>query len=156
MAKKPRPEHGELLPPTGEQIAESFKQTIARIVEERVTEALAEASGGLLQPFFAPRDVTYAIRAKQTVTEQNKWKYYFEEHGCLCCSQTAVDVSYRACGMCDGCYSRTQARLERILKNHKPPDEPNIGLKDGVRIAQEALLPSLQALAMKKGKQIKF
>jgi hypothetical protein len=191
-----------------------FKRTIARLVEQKVSEAMSSGSDALFQPWFQPREIAYEIKRRQTVTEQHKWIEYFRKYGCIVCSPIArsherpvyVDAekfaelrkqgldlrkiakqlgvgystaqsfskgnegferpkasrpeaseigegpAHRSLGLCTTCYRGIANRLEGILREHAPAhDRIQLNFMDSVRLAQEALAPSLEALSGPRG-----
>ena len=135
----------EVLPPPVEVLPRhdpDLAKLIAQTVEQKIADAFA--SDDLFQPFFQPRAVGYEIKRKQTVPKQNKWTYYFEDYGCLICG---TRKSHRCLGMCERCHERTNARLRRSLARRAPaPDEQDPTFMDTVKLAREALAPSVRAL----------
>ena len=83
MSKAKRPKNrAELLPPAPHAPAD-MTGVIAKMVEQKVAEALANDSTAIFQPFMQSRQVSSEIRMKQTVPELEKWSYYFEECGAV-------------------------------------------------------------------------
>ena len=125
-------------------VSADYKRMIQQIVEERVAEALADSSSAVLQPFFQPREISREIRARQTVQEQNKWSYYWEEFSCLICR--TKEHPYESLGMCRSCHMRTEQRLRRLIADHTPPTEQQQAFTDTVKLARKALAPSIETL----------
>jgi hypothetical protein len=75
----------EIIPTDCGQVARDFKQMIARIVEEKVSQAMSNHGSALLEPWFQSKEIENEIKRRQTVTEQRKWTYYFEDWGCIVC-----------------------------------------------------------------------
>jgi hypothetical protein len=114
-----------------------LKSMIAQMVEEGVREAIS-GKGAELQPFFGSKEVAYEIKRRQTVHEQNKFTYFYEDWGCMICGSRKA--RHYGCGMCNPCYSRVKARLARSLRKHQPPKgsiQPTF--VDTLQLAQEAL-----------------
>lgn len=86
---------------------------LARLVQEKVAEIMAERDAVVMEPFFRSRQIAYELKRLQTVPEQKKWSVYFERYGCLLC-QTKKGM-HVGCGMCQKCYSRTFATLSQII-----------------------------------------
>jgi hypothetical protein len=110
---------------------------LAQMVEETVQQAMS-GKGAELQPFFGSKEVSYEIKRRQTVHEQNKFTYYFEDWGCMICGSRKAP--HRQCGMCGTCYSRIKDRLKLSLRKRQPPKgsiQPTF--MDTMRIAREAL-----------------
>lgn len=117
----------------------NLKLEIARMVDESVREALS-GKGTELQPFFGSKEVAYEIKRRQTVHEQNKFSYFFEDWGCMICGTRKA--RHYGCGMCQPCYLRTKERLKASLRKHQPPkDSIQPTFMDNVRMAREALAP---------------
>jgi hypothetical protein len=136
----------EIVPRDRAQQADDFTRMVEQLVQQKVAEA-TEGRDALLQPWFQNREVTNAIKRHQTVTEQTKWSYYFEDWGCIVCAARRT-VAHCALGMCGACYARTAQRLRATLRNHAPaPDQPQPTFMDTVKMAREALGPSITKLA---------
>src|SRR5579872_617974 len=106
--KKSKPATAEIVPYTPQDQAAELKRMVDRMVEEKLAAA---TTGGdaVFQPFFQPYEISNAISRTQTVTEQQKWTYYFEKWGCLVCQ--CKDNRYGALGMCGPCHMRVASRL---------------------------------------------
>jgi hypothetical protein len=121
---------------------------IAKLVEQKVAEAMATEAGALFEPFMQTQRVFAEFRKHQTVVEQRKWTYYFEEWGCLVCG--GKDLDHFSLGMCRPCFNRTKYRMIATLRraNAERPiqEEP----KDLEALAQQALVPSIEVLAKKR------
>lgn len=127
-----------------ERIAE-FKRMVDQIVDERVAEAMGN-SDAILQPWCQPKLISREIKRRQTVTEQQKFVFYFEEWGCMICG--TKDCRHAANGMCNSCASRIRQRLRTIVLKHAlPPDQIQPSFRDTLAMAREALGPSIAALA---------
>ncbi len=133
----------EVLPPIRALTEADFNRMVAEAVERRVDEVLSRGSDSVFQPFFQAKEISYEIRRRQTVTEQQKWSSYFAKHGCLICGTR--EKGYGGLGMCHVCCSRTRHRLEAILREHAPA-EAQPTFTDTVKLAREALAPSLRIL----------
>lgn len=121
---------------------------IARIVNERIAELLSEAQTSDLQPFFERPEVAEVMRRTQAVIERKKWLWYLEAFGCLICERK--DRPHAGLGMCPSCLGRTRERL-RAVKRERAPDVAKQEFRDSVRLAREAVLPSIENLARKRG-----
>ena len=75
----------EIIPTDRGQVARDFKQMIAQIVEQKVSQAMSNHDSALLEPWFQSKEIENEIKRRQTVTEQRKWTYYFEDWGCIVC-----------------------------------------------------------------------
>ncbi len=119
------------------------RKMIEEIVKQKVAEIMA-APDSLLEPFMQSKKVQIEITKLQDVVQQKKFRFYFEDWGCLICGQK--DAGYKSVGMCSPCFSRVTNRMAVSLRNayaERPVfDKP----KDLVAMAQEALAPSIKAL----------
>lgn len=130
--------------------AAEFKNAITRLVEQKVAEALS-GDGAVFEPWFQQRTVSDEIRNRQTVQERQKWRLYYDEWGCVVCNKRKH--THQSNGMCARCYRKIHERLTRILRRNAPPEtNPDFGFKDTVRLAREALAPSVKALSAKNAK----
>jgi hypothetical protein len=146
MSKKIKAVRPEILRASPDSVAETYKRMIEQVVEERIAELMADKESEEFRPFFETAEVAQELRRRMSVTEDNKWRYYFEAWGCLVCERT--DVSHRTLGMCARCYANRRKRLSEIRKEHAT--DPVIPDFDSVAKAQRALLPSIKALAKKR------
>ena len=137
----------ELLPPARQAPAD-MATVIAKMVEQKVAEAMATEAGALFEPFMQSKEVFEEFRKHQTVIEQRKWTYYFEEWGCLVCEQK--DRRHQALGMCDACFSRTRSRMIATLRRANAARPIQEEPKDLEALAQEALVPSIAVLAKRR------
>jgi hypothetical protein len=142
----------EIVPRGQEAIAAEYKAMIAKIVEEKVLEALAHPTDAVFQPFFQPRQISNEIRRRQTVTEQHKFSYAYEDWGCLVCG--TQERPHASLWMCANCYHRALSRLKSSIHRHSPDaDQPQPAFVDTVKLARAALAPSIEVLA--KDRRIK-
>jgi len=136
----------EIMPRGREAIASEYKAMIAKIVEEKVLEALTHPTDSDFQPFFQPRHIANEIKRRQTVQEQHKFSYAYNDWGCLVCG--TKDRPYQSLWMCKGCYSVAHHRLLASIRKHSPgQDEPRPTFVDTVKLARAALAPSIETLA---------
>lgn len=139
MSRKTKIARTELLAPQSIDANAQF----SAIVERKVAEILASQRGSVMEPFFQSADVSVAIRKQQTVPQQRKWTYYFEEWGCLVCgTQSRCHDSH---GMCRKCGPRIKSRLQAIIRAHTK-NETMPARIDAMTLAQTALAPSLKLL----------
>jgi hypothetical protein len=106
------------------------------------------------RPFFEVQEVAQEMRRRMSLAENRKWRYYFEEWGCRICSTKSV--GYESLGMCHRCFTNRQKRLNIIRREHATDEAPEVSyrkVRDGVRPAREALLPSINALAKRRKDQ---
>jgi hypothetical protein len=124
-----------------------FRGAVGRLVEQKVAEAL-KGGDSIFQPWFQTKTITDEIRKHQTVTEKDKWSYYFEKWGCVLC-RTKKRAHY-GLGLCYRCRCRTYSRLAAILREvekAKGGKGGDIGFMDSVRLARQALEPPIEVLA---------
>jgi hypothetical protein len=118
---------------------------VAQAIEQRVNDALSHGSDADFQPWFQPREISNEIIRRQTVAEQQKFSYYFEDWGCIICA--TKDKPHYTLGFCQTCYSRVAQRIQASIRKHSPPpDHSNLNFIDTVRMAREALAPALHVL----------
>jgi hypothetical protein len=114
-----------------------LKSMIAQMVEEGVREAIS-GKGAELQPFFGSKEVAYEIKRRQTVHEQNKFTYFYEDWGCMICGSRKA--RHYGCGMCHTCYVRIKWRIREGLRKRQPAKgsiQPTF--TDTIQLAREAL-----------------
>jgi hypothetical protein len=136
------------------QQADDFRRMVEQLVDQKVAEA-TQGSNALLQPWFQSRDVANEIKRRQTVTEQAKWTNYFADWGCIICGLCGpTAAAHESSGMCNRCRRKTYQRLRATLRKHAPsPDQPQPTFMDTVKLAREALGPSIKTLAASTGKK---
>jgi hypothetical protein len=135
----------EIVPRDRAQQADDFKRMVEQLVEQKVAE-VTHSRDAVLQPWFLSREAAWAIKRAQTVTEQQKFRNFFADWGCLVCGTTTA--AHLSSGMCGSCYSRTVQRIRTTLRNHAPaPDQPQPTFMDTMKLAREALGPSIKKLA---------
>jgi hypothetical protein len=86
---------------------------LQRLVQQKVAEIMAERDAVIFEPFFRSRQIAYELKRLQTVTEQRKWKVYFERYGCLIC-ETKKRI-HAGNGMCNRCHVRIYQTLRQII-----------------------------------------
>lgn len=133
----------ELLAPQSKPRLLEANAQFSAMVERKVAEILASQHGAVFEPFFQPQDISAAFRKQQTVPQQTKWTYYFEEWGCLVCG--TKERSHASAGMCRTCHRRVAARLHAIIRAHTK-NETMPARIDAMTLAQTALAPSLKLL----------
>ena len=127
---------------TKAELRNSLKSMVAQMVEEQVAAAMSGA-GAELQPFFGSKEVAYEIKRRQTVHEQNKHAYFFEDNGCMICH--TKKVPHHSAGMCNACYSRISSQMSASLRRRaSAKDSAQPDFMDSVRMARAALAPSVQ------------
>jgi hypothetical protein len=140
---KATPVRTELLVPQSKSESFDVNAQLAAIIERKVADILASRRGAVLEPFFQPADIARAITNRQTVPQQRKWTYYFEEWGCLICG--TKESCHHCRGMCKTCSDRVSRRLDAIIRAHTK-DEAMPARIDAMTLAQTALAPSLKLL----------
>lgn len=154
MRRKSKPEivRAELLP-LGRTLSETdFKRMVAQAIEQKVAEAMSEGSHADFQPFFQSHEVSYEIKRRQTVTEQQKWSFYYSDWGCMICG--AKDKPHDSNGMCQTCKARIRDRIKSSLRKRAPaPSGTDLSFMDTVRMAREALAPELRTLPPKTARR---
>jgi hypothetical protein len=102
----------EVLKPAGP--VPNVRAQLEQFIEQKVAEMMGDKRDGIFQPFFQPKAVAAAIKKTETLIQQRKWQYYFEEWGCLICG--TKDRPHETLGMCQACHKRTMSRLTGILR----------------------------------------
>jgi hypothetical protein len=124
----------EILQPV--EPAPNLKAALERMVEQKIAEMMGDSQNGIFEPFFQAKAIAHAIRKLETIPQQRKWHYYFEEWGCLICGRK--DLKHQSLGMCVNCHHRTGTRLQSILRRASDDrPEPARDLQD---VAREALM----------------
>jgi hypothetical protein len=142
------------------------------LIQRKVAEVLASNQSAIFEPFFQTKSITTQLRKLQSVIEQRKWSFYFEDHGCLICNTT--DVPHASLGMCLSCLRRTRHRLEvsmrkrdaeaRRAEPYKPARlEPleQVRKRDGSQCldleeaARQALVPAIAALTKPRARRLR-
>lgn len=138
----------EIVPYNPQQEMAELKRLIADAVDEKVAEAMG-SSDAIMQPWFQPKAIVHEIKRRQTVTEQQKFGLYFDEWGCMVCG--TKDALHLGMGMCKPCSDRIRQRLRAIvLKHAPPPDQVQPSFRDTMKMAREALAPSIKSLAARR------
>ena len=148
MQKQIVPKNSELV--RSVELVMPSEDLIARIVNERIAELLADAQTADLQPFFERPEVAEVMRRTQSVIERRKFLWYIQAWGCLICERK--DTPHAGLGMCPRCLSRTRERLNALKREHAA-DATTETFHDTVKLAREALMPSIENLARKRGGQ---
>jgi hypothetical protein len=76
-------------------------------------EKLAESV--LLQPWFLPRRVAFAMHRLVPADFWRKMRYVFEDYGCLICG---TESGYHSNGMCHRCHDRTRKKVLFSARRH--------------------------------------
>jgi hypothetical protein len=81
----------------------------------------------LLQPWFLPKRVTFAIHSLVPPGFWNKMRNFFDDYGCIICGK---ESGYHSNGMCKNCFDETREKLARSVKRHLgPPRRRRIDLE---------------------------
>lgn len=142
LLKKDEVTHAEVVMPS--------EELLARIVNDRYAALLTEAQTAELQPFFERREVTQAMLRTADVLEKHKWNWRWARFGCLICQRKEPVVHNAGLSMCERCLSRTREQLSSVKREHAP-DVAKQEFKNSVRLAREAVLPSIGNLSRKRG-----
>lgn len=67
----------------------------------------------LLQPWFLPRRVSYAVHAIVPRDFWRKMRYFFDDYGCMICGK---EFGYHSNGMCSTCAERTRRKLAQSVR----------------------------------------
>jgi hypothetical protein len=112
---------------------------LERMIEQKIAEMMGDSQDAIFQPFFQTKAIAHEIRKLQTVPQQHKWTYRFEDYGCLICH--AKDVRHASLGMCHNCHSRTGNELKASLKRRKNAEkrEAPEAVRDLAELAQQAI-----------------
>jgi hypothetical protein len=89
------------------------KAELARLVQEKVAEIMAERDAIVFEPFFRSRQVAYELKRLQNIPEQQKFTVSFERYGCMIC-ETRERI-HGGNGMCTVCHGKWFARLTQII-----------------------------------------
>lgn len=143
--KKTKPEV-ELLPPSPTVSEAEFRRLLAEAIDRKVTEAMSGSLGAAFEPWFQPPEVMFEIKRRQSVIQQKKWAFYYSDHGCMICG--TKDRPHQSLGMCEACHSRIRHRLAVSIRKRTPAAQfEDRGFMDTVRMAREALAPSVKVLS---------
>lgn len=69
----------------------------------------------LLQPWFLPARVAFAIRRVIPPDFSDKMRHFFDDYGCIVCEK---EFDYHSNGMCKRCYDRTRKKLFLSVRRH--------------------------------------
>jgi hypothetical protein len=83
------------------------------MVKHRRSSYSSTAEKVLLQPWFLPQRVAFAIHGLVPPDYWKKWHNFFDDYGCLICGS---ESQYQADGMCRACFNRTRKRLAQSVK----------------------------------------
>jgi hypothetical protein len=113
------------------------KGALERMVERKIAEMMGDSQDGIFEPFFQTQAIATAIRKLETVPQQRKWHYYFEEWGCMICQ--SKNERHRTLGMCGACYGRINGRLVDILRRASDERSEQRPARDLQEVARKAL-----------------
>jgi hypothetical protein len=102
----------ELLEPT--RTVPNMSEALGKLVEQKIAEMMTGGEDSIFEPFFRAQAIAQAIKRQETVPQQNKWIYFFEDWGCMVCGRK--NRQHSALGMCGTCYSRIAQRLKSSLR----------------------------------------
>jgi hypothetical protein len=69
----------------------------------------------LLQPWFLPKRVTFAIHRLVPKDFWRKMRYVFDDYGCVICG---TESGYHSNGLCHQCYDRTRKKVLFSTRRH--------------------------------------
>jgi hypothetical protein len=123
--------------------SDEAKAMLAKLVEQKVNEALSGKSGdSIFEPFFQPKPVAERMKREMNVSQQQKFAAYYEKWGCLRCD--TKKNGHWSLGMCRRCYPVVYERLKvciRELDAERPMAIPTL---DRTNMAQQAILDILK------------
>jgi hypothetical protein len=93
----------------------------------------------LLQPWFLPNRVAFAIRAMAPPDYRLKMRYFFDDYGCMICER---DDDYASNGMCHRCYVQVRKKIARSVKAHRKSSKDrrfDLGLIRQAKLAKKLL-----------------
>jgi hypothetical protein len=141
MRKKRDPGSVEIVPLTPAEKTAGSTIAIARMIEGLVEKALS-GTGADLEPFFGTAEVSYEVKRRQTVQQNSKFQFYFEDWGCMLCGTR--EAAHGSLGMCRRCYNRVKMRLAKSLRKRQPKEPAEPKWRDAAELAREALAPHLR------------
>jgi hypothetical protein len=120
MLKKPT--QVELLAPADAERKRVALDQLATLVADRLAQGMPEpktstknlSESVLLEPWFLPREVAWAILRLLPIFHQRKWTYFFEDWGCFKCGRKAA--LHVGNGLCNKCRASVSYRLKSSLK----------------------------------------
>lgn len=136
------------------------EKALARLIEQKVAEAL-RGDSAIFAPWFETKEVATEIRRNWNLAHRYKFSRYYEEFGCIACGSNRTP--HFGLGFCENCYHKIEYRLYKIVRKNQTQAErdarplkperneltvraPRPDFLDGVKLAQEALAPSLKLL----------
>jgi hypothetical protein len=83
------------------------------MIKHRSSPYSSTAAKVLLQPWFLPQRVAFAIHGLVPADYWRKWRNFFDDYGCVICGS---ESRYHSNGMCIICFNRTRKKLARSVK----------------------------------------
>jgi hypothetical protein len=85
------------------------------MAKHRSSSYSSTAEKVLLQPWFLPQRVTYALHGMLPPAFWKKMRNFFDDYGCMICG---TDTGYHSNGMCLRCHNKVRKRLIQSVKRH--------------------------------------
>ena len=114
---------------------------LAKLVIEKVNEALARSGDSIFEPFFQPQAVAAQMRKQMTVPQQEKFAAYYEKWGCLRCDTKKTNHS--SLGLCASCHALVRDRLQVCVKE-LDAQRTMMEVVDRTDVAQQVILDILK------------
>ena len=114
-----------------------IKGALERMVERKIAEMMGDSQNGIFEPFFQAKAIMHAIRKLETIPQQRKGQYYFEEWGCLACQSRKE--GHHSLGMCAACHHKIFTRLAAILRRASADRPEQRQARDLQDVARESL-----------------
>jgi hypothetical protein len=124
------------------EVIPNDRSKLDQFIEQKIVEIMSNRSDGIFEPFCQPQAIATQIRKLQTVAQQRKWTYYFEDWGCLYCHRT--DRMHGSLGMCSSCHHKVAERLTLSLRRREKTDSAVSEVRDRRDLAREALSAALR------------
>jgi hypothetical protein len=96
-------------PKNKKQLSGTLKRNAAKMSHAELSETV------LLQPWFLPQRIAFAMHSLVPVGFWLKMRHVFEDYGCLLCE---TDTDYHSNGMCGRCYQRTREKVIQSARRH--------------------------------------
>jgi hypothetical protein len=113
-----------------------IKGALERMVERKIAEMKGD-SQRTFEPFFQAKAIMHAIRKLETIPQQRKWQYYFEEWDCLPCQSRKK--GHHSLGMCAACHHKIFTGLAAILRRTSADRPEQRQARDLQDVARESL-----------------
>ncbi|HXQ25790.1 MAG TPA: hypothetical protein VN822_05215 [Candidatus Acidoferrales bacterium] len=108
------------------------------MAKHRSSSYSSTAEKVLLQPWFLPQRIAFAIHAMVPRDFWNKMRNFFDDYGCMICGK---ESGYHSNGMCKSCHDKIRKKLVQSVKR-RLKSEPKQRL-DLVLFRQEKLAKKL-------------